>query len=269
MSSTPLARGSYRGRHAATRQHRPVPRALSRRLSLKRLKSQVVLPGTAAAALVVTATGATAAHTFTDGVREAIHVPTTAAETPGARQQGTQRGDLVERHAYEQRAARDRVRQAVESQAVESQAVESEAVAAKAAAAAHAQANRWVLPVSHYRLSSNYGPRWGRMHGGIDFAAPIGTRLVAMYAGAVTFAGQQSGYGNKVEIRYTDGTVSYYAHLSSISVQVGQRVSGGQLVGRVGSTGNSTGPHLHLEIHPHAGGPVNPYPWLVAKGLRP
>ena len=264
MSSTPPARGSYRGRHAATRRSRPLLRALSRPLSLKRLKSQVVLPGTAAAALVVTATGATAAHTFTDGVREATHAATAAGDSPEARQQAAQRGDLVERHAYQQGATRDRERQALEAQAAAARAA-----ATKAAAAARARANRWVLPISHYRLSSNYGPRWGRMHAGIDFAAPIGTRLVAMHAGTVTFAGQQSGYGNKVEIRYTDGTVSYYGHMSSISVHRGQGVAAGQLVGRVGSTGHSTGPHLHLEIHPRGGGPVNPYPWLVAKGLRP
>lgn len=269
MSPTPPARGSYRGRHAATRRRRPVPRALSRPLSLKRLKSQVVLPGTAAAALVVTATGATAAHTFTDGVREATHAATAAGESLEARQQGAQRGDLVERHAYQQRAARDRERQALEAQAAAAKAVATKAAAAKAAAAARARAIRWVLPISHYRLSSNYGPRWGRMHAGIDFAAPIGTPLVAMHAGTVTFAGQQSGYGNKVEIRYTDGTVSYYGHMSSISVHQGQWVAAGELVGRVGSTGHSTGPHLHLEIHPHGGGPVNPYPWLTAKGLRP
>lgn len=264
MSSMPPARWSYRGRHAAARRRRPVPRAFSRPLSLKRLTSQVVLPGTAAAALVVTATGATAAHTFADGVREATHATTAAAESFRARQQAAQRGDLVQRRAHEQRAARNRDRQALQSPAAV-----AKASATKAPAAARARANLWVLPVSHYQLSSNYGPRWGRMHAGIDFAAPMGTRLVAMHAGTVTFAGPQSGYGNKVEIRYTDGTVSYYGHMSSIAVHQGERVAAGQLVGRVGSTGRSTGPHLHLEIHPQGGAPVNPYPWLLGKSLRP
>jgi murein DD-endopeptidase MepM/ murein hydrolase activator NlpD len=205
------------------------------------------------------ATGAATAHTFIDGVRESTHASSAAVESLEAPQHAAQRGDLVERHAFELRAARDRQRKALQAGAA----------AAKTSAAARARANRWVLPIGHYELSSNYGPRWGRMHAGIDFAAPIGTRLVAMHAGTVTFAGQQSGYGNKVEIRYTDGTLSYYGHMSSISVREGQRVTAGQVVGRVGSTGRSTGPHLHLEIHPRGGGPVNPYPWLLAKGLRP
>jgi murein DD-endopeptidase MepM/ murein hydrolase activator NlpD len=260
MSPTPPRRDPYRGRHIEGRRRRSLCRALPRSLSLDTLKSQVVLPGAAAAVLVATATGAAAAHTLTEGSTSRAHALSASAQALEARQQSALRSDLVDRQAYAQRGARDQERQASQARA---------AAAKSAKEAAAARANRWVLPVANYRLSSNYGPRWGRLHAGIDFAAPVGTRLVAMHAGTVTFAGQQSGYGNKVEIRYTDGTVSYYGHMSSISVRQGQRVAAGQVVGRVGSTGHSTGPHLHLEIHPRAGGPVNPYPWLVAKGLRP
>ncbi|WP_460459223.1 M23 family metallopeptidase [Angustibacter peucedani] len=128
-------------------------------------------------------------------------------------------------------------------------------------------AHRWVLPVHGYRFSSSYGMRWGRLHAGDDFAAPIGTRIGALSSGTVIFAGQQSGYGNKVEIRHWDGTVSWYAHMNSIAVTVGQAVTPGQMIGEVGNTGHSTGPHLHLEIHPDGGGPTNPEPWLRAHGI--
>ena len=70
----------------------------------------------------------------------------------------------------------------------------------------------------------------------------------------------QSGYGNKIEIRHWDGTCSWYGHLSKIDVKVGQKVEPAELIGLVGSTGHSTGPHLHLEIHPHGGGPVTRCP---------
>jgi murein DD-endopeptidase MepM/ murein hydrolase activator NlpD len=89
-----------------------------------------------------------------------------------------------------------------------------------------------------------------------------------MSRGTVILAGTVAGLGNKVEIRYWDGTVSWYGHLSRIDVRKGQTVVPGQRVGAVGNTGNSFGSHLHLEIHPTGGDdPVDPYPWLQRKGL--
>jgi len=80
----------------------------------------------------------------------------------------------------------------------------------------------------------------------------------------VVFAGQQSGYGNIVQIRYWDGTVSYFGHMSRIQVNVGEAVAPGDIVGESGNTGHSTGPHLHLEIHPSGGAAIDPLPWLAA-----
>jgi murein DD-endopeptidase MepM/ murein hydrolase activator NlpD len=134
--------------------------------------------------------------------------------------------------------------------------------------AAERRAHRWVMPVDGYRFSSPFGYRWGRLHAGDDLAAPIGTRIGSLSSGTVIFAGRQSGYGNKVEVRHWDGTVSWYAHMSSISVKVGDKVAPGQKLGEVGNTGHSTGPHLHLEIHPGGGAAVNPQRWLAAHGLR-
>lgn len=127
---------------------------------------------------------------------------------------------------------------------------------------------QWVLPVEGAAFTSGYGPRWGAFHHGIDLAKPTGTPLKAMSSGIVTFAGQQQGYGNIVQIRYWDGTVSYYGHMNAIAVTVGQPVLPGQVVGQLGNTGQSTGPHLHLEIHPAGGADVDPVPWLAAHGLK-
>lgn len=130
-------------------------------------------------------------------------------------------------------------------------------------------ANRWVMPVSAYVLTSGYGPRWGRLHAGTDFAAPTGTPLVAVARGTVTSAAYDSGYGNKTVITLEDGTEVWYCHQDSIGVSAGQSVEAGDVVGTVGSTGNSTGPHLHLEIHPGGGDAVDPFPYLVGQGLTP
>lgn len=112
-------------------------------------------------------------------------------------------------------------------------------------------------------LTSGYGWRWGRMHKGIDIAAPVGTPIVAAAGGVVSYAGWNSGgYGNLVEIQHPDGSVTLYAHNSRILVQEGQRVSQGQRIADMGSTGYSTGPHLHFEIHPSGQGAVNPMAYL-------
>jgi murein DD-endopeptidase MepM/ murein hydrolase activator NlpD len=132
--------------------------------------------------------------------------------------------------------------------------------AARRAASGHS----WRLPISHPVKTSGFGYRWGRLHAGEDFSVSVGTPLHSMSTGRVTFAGAQSGFGNIVQIRYWDGTISYFGHMSSISVHKGQALQPGQLVGRSGNTGHSTGPHLHLEIHPHGGAAIDPLPWLAA-----
>jgi murein DD-endopeptidase MepM/ murein hydrolase activator NlpD len=114
-------------------------------------------------------------------------------------------------------------------------------------------------------VTSRFGRRWGRIHKGIDIAGPIGTPINAAADGIVTAAGWQSGgYGNLVEIRHSDGTTTRYGHNSQLSVAVGQTVRQGQLVARMGSTGRSTGSHLHFEIRPSGGNAVNPIAHLPA-----
>jgi murein DD-endopeptidase MepM/ murein hydrolase activator NlpD len=108
-------------------------------------------------------------------------------------------------------------------------------------------------------LTSRFGRRWGRMHKGIDIAGPTGTPINAAADGTVIAAGWSSGgYGNLVEIRHSDGTTTRYGHNSRLSVSVGQIVRQGQQVAEMGSTGHSTGSHLHFEIRPSGGDAVNP-----------
>jgi Meckel syndrome type 1 protein len=96
-------------------------------------------------------------------------------------------------------------------------------------------------------VTSNFGPRWGRNHDGIDIAAPTGTPVRAAACGTVSLAGQQSGYGNMVCITHTSQFSTCYAHLSRFGVTNGAQVTQGQVIGYVGCTGSCTGPHLHFE----------------------
>lgn len=112
-------------------------------------------------------------------------------------------------------------------------------------------------------LTSGYGWRWGRMHKGIDIAAANGTPIVASADGEVIFAGWNSGgYGFLVEVRHSDGSITRYAHNSKILVSVGQAVRQGEAIALMGSTGYSTGPHLHFEIILPGKGQVNPLAFL-------
>lgn len=116
-----------------------------------------------------------------------------------------------------------------------------------------------VWPVSGV-LTSGYGPRWGRMHTGIDIAAPTGTSVQAAAGGTVIIAGWMGGYGNLIVVDHGGGLATAYAHLSAIYVG-GGAVAQGQSIGAVGSTGNSTGPHLHFEVRVN-GSPVDPMGYL-------
>ncbi|TAF08091.1 MAG: LysM peptidoglycan-binding domain-containing protein [Nostocales cyanobacterium] len=117
-------------------------------------------------------------------------------------------------------------------------------------------------------LTSGYGWRWGRMHRGIDVANSVGTPIYASAPGVVERAGwNRGGYGNLVDIRHPDGSLTRYAHNSRILVRVGQEVEQGTTIAAMGSTGFSTGPHLHFEIHPSGKGATNPIAFLPKERL--
>ncbi len=120
------------------------------------------------------------------------------------------------------------------------------------------------LPLkSSFRYTSGFGMRWGRMHEGTDLAAPIGTPIYATADGVVTFAGTKRGYGLVTIIKHDFGIETRYAHQSRIRVKVGQRVSRGERIGDMGSTGHSTGSHVHYEVRVN-GVPVNPMKFIKA-----
>ena len=127
-----------------------------------------------------------------------------------------------------------------------------------------AQKAPFALPVrDSFRFTSGFGPRWGRMHNGTDFAAAHGTPILSTADGVVTHTGRQSGYGILVKIQHEFGIETRYAHLSRARVKVGQRVSRGERIGDMGNTGRSTGTHLHYEVRV-GGRPVNPMTYIKA-----
>lgn len=129
----------------------------------------------------------------------------------------------------------------------------------------------WVPPLPPgYRITATFGQGgslWSNDHTGVDLAAPSGTPVSAVAAGTITTAGSAGAYGLRVEVTHADGTVTSYSHLSRLDVSAGQVVEQGAVVGAVGSTGNSTGPHLHLELKPPGGGPIDPVAALLARGV--
>ena len=112
-------------------------------------------------------------------------------------------------------------------------------------------------------LTSGFGWRWGRMHQGIDIAADVGTPVYAAADGVVEYSDWNSGgYGNLVDVRHADGSMTRYGHLNRSLVHAGQHVRQGEQIAEMGSTGYSTGPHLHFEVHPSGQGAVNPIAFL-------
>jgi murein DD-endopeptidase MepM/ murein hydrolase activator NlpD len=149
-----------------------------------------------------------------------------------------------------------------------------QAAAKKAAEAAAARKEalrpKFVLPVKQKGLSAYFGQsgeHWMALHTGIDFPVQQGTPVMAVTDGTVRTQ-WNSSYGNMAIVTAPDGTETWYCHLSSTKIRSG-KVKAGTVIAYSGNTGNTTGPHLHLEVRPHGGSPVDPLPWLLAHGLDP
>jgi murein DD-endopeptidase MepM/ murein hydrolase activator NlpD len=181
----------------------------------------------------------------------------------------------------EVRASRERARRALVERARKEAAERKRKAEAQARAEAERRkqeqarvaglarlAGRYVLPLKTYRLTARFGATglWSSAHTGQDFAAPSGTPVYAVAKGVVTSAEWAGAYGWRVIIRHSDGTETWYCHLSSFAVR-GGTVQPGEMIGRVGSTGNSTGPHLHFEVRQN-GVAIPPLAWLRAHGVR-
>ncbi|WP_320773730.1 M23 family metallopeptidase [Streptomyces sp. CRN 30] len=198
--------------------------------------------------------------------------------------QAEQQQDQVDTKAAEEAAAAAE-KKAAEAAAEAEKKAEAKAAAAKKKAeeeaAKKAEAERlaklaaqYALPTSSYTISSTFGQAgayWSSgYHTGLDFAAPTGTLIKAVHTGTITEAGWAGSYGYRTILTLDDGTELWFCHQSSISVSVGQQVNTGDVIGRVGATGNVTGAHLHLEVHPDgAASGIDPMAWLQSKGLNP
>lgn len=263
VTSAPLLVRERRGRHRARR---------SPSLSLVASSGSRTAP---TLALAVIAAGAGTALALNQGGQPATAVAaagsSTTSQQPAA--EPLVRTATPTRSVFVSRAStRTPVRSDMLVQR-QAKARQQAALAAAAAqkAAAEAKARAWANPMPSGRFTSAYKLRWGRLHAGIDLAAPIGTPVLAMNSGTVTFAGAKSGYGNAVDITMADGTLVRYGHLSRIDVKVGDTVGKGQAVAACGNSGRSTGPHLHLEFHDQglalADDAVDPVPRLAERGL--
>jgi murein DD-endopeptidase MepM/ murein hydrolase activator NlpD len=140
------------------------------------------------------------------------------------------------------------------------------AVTKENVSAAEAEADAWRLPLDNYTFTSAYGVRWGKLHAGIDLAAPEGQPYKAIHAGTVKQSGYLGGYGYAVTVQNDDGTEVIYAHSRRVLVKAGDQVKAGQVIGQVGNTGYSYGTHLHVEVHV-SGKPVDPIPYLRERGV--
>jgi len=275
-----IPEGAQPGRRRAVRQ--PAPRS-----GLKRaLPSTPVLVGVAA--LAVSAGGAVtsqAAPGLVDQVSQVTSdldasaaIGTAAAASSAQGQAGAvvkDRQVVVSRDSRRdalEAKADERLVEAAEAQAEQRNAALKQFRDAAEKQAAKIKMNRWVLPLSDYRISATYGASsslWAHTHTGLDFAAPSGTSIHAVAGGEVTQTGYDGSYGNKTVVTLDDGTEIWYCHQTSFLVNVGDVVRPGEVIGTVGSTGNSTGPHLHLEVRPGAGDPVDPFTALLQHGVTP
>jgi murein DD-endopeptidase MepM/ murein hydrolase activator NlpD len=243
---------------------------------LRSLPSAPILLGVTALAIsaggAVTASDADLAGQVTSGSTSIA-----AAGTMGIAQVAptTSRDAVVSRDSRRDAqadAANQELIEAAEAQAKEQHAALEQFAQAAEKQSAKIRENQWVLPLESYRISATFGASsylWSSVHTGLDMSAPSGTAIRAIANGVITETGYDGSYGNKTVLTLEDGTELWFCHQTTIDVSVGDTVRGGEVIGTVGSTGNSTGPHLHLEVRPGGGDPVDPFTALLEHGVTP
>ncbi|RZT87044.1 peptidase M23-like protein [Pseudonocardia sediminis] len=221
-------------------------------------------------AATIAALSTTPAVTQSAGAVPARSVAATALTGAGVR-------DVAGRAASATQQARETARSVRAKQAAAASAAASSAApaastgsasAGTAGKKASASAAGGAVRIVSGRVTSGFGSRWGTAHQGLDIAAPIGTPINVPLAGTVISSGPASGFGMWVRVRHADGTVTVYGHINRSLVKVGQKVAAGQQIAEVGNRGQSTGPHLHIEVVTPGGTKVNPKPWLDQHGFR-
>ncbi|MFB8024394.1 M23 family metallopeptidase [Streptomyces sp. NPDC056465] len=254
----------------ATGKHR-APSRLTRKSAevagIAALATAGVIGATASPALAADSGTPAASST---GLTQTVALDTTLAAQIDAQAQAQAHQAEVVAKAEAAAKAKAEAKRKAEARAKEVR--EEKARAARAAE--RARLNAFHLPVAGSHVTTGYksgGALWSSgTHSGVDFQAASGTSVVAVGAGTVVEAGWGGAYGNNIVLRMKDGTYTQYGHLSSIGVSVGQSVGSGEQIGISGSTGNSTGPHLHFEARttPEYGSDMDPVAYLRAHGVQ-
>ncbi|MCX4446376.1 M23 family metallopeptidase [Streptomyces sp. NBC_01789] len=273
----------------ATGKHRApsrLKRTGAKAVGVATLATTGVIGSLASPALADSGTAPSATET---GLSQVLTIETTLADRIDAQATAQQhQADVAEKKAAAKAKAKKKAEAAKKKAAAKAAEVKAAAKAkarkrAEAAREASARAGRsttrtalgssYRLPVAGSYVTTGYkssGSLWSSgSHSGIDFHAASGSSVVAVGAGTVVEAGWGGAYGNNIVLRMTDGTYTQYGHLSSIGASVGQSVAAGQQIGLSGSTGNSTGPHLHFEARttPSYGSDMDPVAYLRAHGV--
>ncbi|MFB6814918.1 M23 family metallopeptidase [Streptomyces sp. NPDC056347] len=259
----------------ATGKHR-APNRLTRRgakaVGVATLATTGVIGGLAAPAVAADSESAAVEDT---GLTQVLTIDETLAERIGAQAdaQRHQADTAAKVKAKAKAKARAEAKKKAEARVAAERATESRAGTTRVARSAERTGlGAFRLPVAGSYVTTGYksgGSLWSSgSHSGVDFHAVSGSSVVAVGAGTVVEAGWGGAYGNNIVLRMTDGTYTQYGHLSSIGVSIGQSVAEGQQIGLSGSTGNSTGPHLHFEARttPSYGSDLDPVAYLRAHG---
>jgi murein DD-endopeptidase MepM/ murein hydrolase activator NlpD len=259
--------------YAPAAEEQPSPRrGRHRRAPSRHRRRALYLAAAVVGALTLSAASVGGSSAFAEtgafesvSVAEALGVEATETQPIVSAETTDRLGELVA-----SRAERDE--EQAHAAAVQAKADKKAVKAAKRAAKAAAEAARpkAVLPVKGARFTSGFGVRWGTLHAGIDLAAPMRTPEMAAMDGVVLEAGPASGFGLAVYIQHENGDVTVYGHMDEILVKAGQVVKAGDKIALLGNRGQSTGPHLHFEVHKGGlnGTKIDPIPWLKARGVR-
>jgi murein DD-endopeptidase MepM/ murein hydrolase activator NlpD len=258
--------GRSASRHSAPRHAKPGSRKASRR-RVSLVPTPAVLGATA---LVIAGGGAVVVSSNSGGSDTSYEAAAAQADedvgATYARSGSTlQVSRSVDRDVLEAQAAQ---------QAQQMMQVQAELAKKVQKHADELEANQWVLPLVGYTLSASWGEisyLWSSYHTGQDFSAASGTEIVSVAHGTVTYTGYDSSYGYLVKVTLDDGTMIWYCHQTSYVVSEGDELNPGDLIGYVGSTGNTTGPHLHLEVRipdgSEDGQDVDPVPVFAEHGV--
>ncbi|MCX6397165.1 MAG: M23 family metallopeptidase [Propionibacteriales bacterium] len=265
VATTPVGGARAAGRRRATR----------RDLAAKPFRRIPAVPTIVGAFAIAAAASGAVTMGPGESVSDASPVSFSGADAFSYSSSEGLRAQAISRDTARQ-ALEDKVDQELTAEVAARNQVRNDAMAALAASAEkradQIAKNLWVVPTENYHLTARFGQSsglWSHYHTGLDFAAPSGTPIFAVANGVITFTGYDGAYGNKTIQTLPDGTEIWYCHQSAIGVSVGDTVIQGKQIGNVGSTGNVTGPHVHIEVRPGGGDPIDPYSSFLYHGVTP